>query len=60
MKEVEHNMNQPLTVSNHLVGRAAWLGDDARRNGIHLLGGPGSGKSRALGRLLGWFRLSAR
>jgi hypothetical protein len=44
-----------LTVSNELVRRAAWFDDDARRNGIHILGGPGSGKSRALGRIVTWF-----
>ncbi|MBW7884703.1 MAG: type IV secretion system DNA-binding domain-containing protein [Caldilineaceae bacterium] len=43
-----------LTVSPDLVGQAVWFGDDARRSGIHLMGGPGSGKSRALGRLLAW------
>ena len=54
------NRTYPMTVSNSLIARAAWIDDDARRNGIHLVAGPGAGKSRALGRLLGWFRLSAR
>lgn len=43
---------QHLTVSPQLVGRLAWFGDEGRRNGIHLVAGPGSGKSRALGRML--------
>ena len=60
MEEITNDVTYPLTVSENLLPRVAWFSDATRRNGIHLLGGPGSGKSRALGRLLAWFRLPAR
>jgi hypothetical protein len=31
-----------------------WLSDEALRNSIHVMGGPGSGKSRLMGRGVGW------
>ena len=30
------------------------LSDSALKNGVHLVGGPGSGKSRMLGRIIAW------
>lgn len=37
-----------------LAERMIWVSDSARLNGIHLLGGPGSGKSRLMGRAICW------
>lgn len=42
------------TVPPNLRRRMVWISDDALRNGIHLMGGPGSGKSRLMGRLIAW------
>src|SRR6266511_2731554 len=32
-----------------------WLPDSARNMGIHLMAGRGSGKSRLMGRIIGWY-----
>src|SRR5690242_20274697 len=42
----------PLLVPPQVVGGGCWISDEARRLGIHLMGGPGSGKSRLAGRLI--------
>jgi hypothetical protein len=42
----------PLLVPKDLSSTHAWIPDDARRNGLAILGGPGSGKSRLMGRLI--------
>jgi hypothetical protein len=34
--------------------RLLWLPDEARNMGIHLMAGKGSGKSRLMGRVIGW------
>ena len=34
--------------------RLVWISDDARSMGIHIMAGKGSGKSRLMGRLIGW------
>src|SRR5215213_27187 len=41
-----------LLVPKNLRSSHAWIPDDARLNGICILGGPGSGKSRLMGRLI--------
>jgi hypothetical protein len=41
-----------LIVPKELRSTHAWIPDDARLNGIAILGGPGSGKSRLMGRLI--------
>lgn len=41
-----------LLVPNNLRSTHAWIPDDARLNGVACLGGPGSGKSRLVGRLI--------
>lgn len=42
------------TFPQHLARRVVWISDGARLNGIHILGGPGSGKSRLMGRVIAW------
>src|SRR5260221_24137 len=39
-----------LTLPLDFSHRLAWVSDSARFNGIHVMGGPGSGKSRLNGR----------
>jgi hypothetical protein len=41
-------------VPRHLQQRLLWLPDHSRNMGIHLLAGRGSGKSRLMGRVIGW------
>jgi hypothetical protein len=36
------------------IGKLVWISDNARSMGIHLMAGKGSGKSRMMGRLIGW------
>lgn len=43
-----------LVLPKHLTTTHAWIPDEARFNGICILGGPGSGKSRLMGRLLAY------
>ncbi|MFN8495573.1 MAG: hypothetical protein U0350_48720 [Caldilineaceae bacterium] len=51
-------MNYPVTklaeLSHQRQGWLAWMRSRARLNGWHLMGGPGSGKSRVAGRFIGW------
>jgi hypothetical protein len=49
-----------LAVPQQLTDRFLLLSDAAFKQGVHLLGGPGSGKSRMLGRLLAWQNLLRR
>ena len=42
----------PLPLS--LAKRLHFIADSALKNGIHIVGGPGSGKSRLMGRVIGW------
>jgi hypothetical protein len=44
----------PLLLPKHLAASHAWIPDDARLNGINIVGGPGSGKSRLMGRLIAY------
>jgi hypothetical protein len=44
----------PLLLPYHIVRRLLWLPDSARNMGIHLMAGRGSGKSRLMGRVIGW------
>lgn len=41
-------------VSHALARRLIWISDSARFNGIHILGGPGSGKSWLMARVICW------
>src|SRR5262249_16954116 len=41
-------------VPQHIEWGLAWLNDSARSMGIHLIAGKGSGKSRLMGRGMGW------
>jgi hypothetical protein len=43
-----------LWVPKNLRSSHAWIPDDARLNGIAIFGGPGSGKSRLMGRLIAY------
>ena len=43
-----------LVVPRERVGRYLFLPDRARNMGIHLMAGRGSGKSRLMGRVIGW------
>ncbi len=42
------------TIKPISVDRLHLLPDSALKNGIHIVGGPGSGKSRLMGRAIGW------
>lgn len=46
----------PRSLARHLV----WLPDSARLNGMHIMGGPGSGKSRLMGRVIAWLDFMRR
>ena len=41
-------------VPPYINRKLIWLSDTARLNGIHVMGGPGSGKSRLAGRSICW------
>ncbi|MHA1290257.1 MAG: hypothetical protein ACTSPB_22980 [Candidatus Thorarchaeota archaeon] len=41
-------------VPRECFDRLAWVSDDARSMGIHIMAGKGSGKSRLMGRIIGW------
>jgi hypothetical protein len=45
------NQGQPAPVA---LDRLHLLPDAALKNGVHIVGGPGSGKSRLMGRILAW------
>ena len=61
------NSNSSFVLTNYLSAQVSWnqfkklvwISDDARSMGIHVMAGKGSGKSRLMGRLIGWldFRL---
>src|SRR4051812_20675592 len=42
------------------AGRFFWTSDSALKQGAHIMGGPGSGKSRFIGRVLVWLHLLRR
>lgn len=46
-----------LDISPELARRLFWTPDSAYKQGVHLMGGPGSGKSRFLGRVFAWLAL---
>jgi hypothetical protein len=41
----------------HSTGNLQYISDSALKQGVHIMGGPGSGKSRLLGRLFAWTAL---
>ena len=41
-------------ISYQRYKKLVWISDDARSMGIHVMAGKGSGKSRLMGRLIGW------
>lgn len=52
MTDHGHSLNP--TVPWELRHRLLWLPDRSRNMGIHLMAGRGSGKSRLMGRVIGW------
>lgn len=57
--QVPHSLQRSLahkimTTLHALMARLLIINDAALKNGVHLVAGPGTGKSRLLGRLLAW------
>jgi hypothetical protein len=51
-------LNTPLPLP--VAKRLHFIADSALKNGVHIVGGPGSGKSRLMGRVIAWQGLMRR